>query len=205
MTIRTPNLKKRKEKLGLNSLDNDLGSVFGTNFGSLQVYKGKREEKELVSWDLVPDCNRDSCTAWKSCTVGQNMGLTTERCSVRLNYLKTVEKIMFSPHNRGKMSEQQIMMFGFQVLPLYAQLINLKIFEAGYAGQIQVSIGKHGQRQIHPIYKEIRETIRVINLSWKMIGLDPISMKERSPFGGTGDNENGDPMYYDSLVGESDG
>jgi hypothetical protein len=59
-------------------------------------------------------------------------------------------------------------------MPLYVNLAKLYVYEAALMSPGFVD--NKGNPKINPVYKEIRETIRSIDLQWKNLGLPDIQL-----------------------------
>jgi len=160
--------------------------------GKMGVMKGKTEDGEvsLYSWDVVSECIREDCPAFLNCPY-QKEG----RCHAQVQYLKSVVAIVFA--NYDEITEPQLYRVGMHLVPLYKTLCRLKLEEIGTTSVAYTD--SKGNRKINPIFKEIRETIKVIELAWKTIGLDRI-MEESTP-DPFGDEKEGN--YYEEMAGEN--
>jgi hypothetical protein len=72
---------------------------------------------------------------------------------------------------REQLEQDETLLFkvGMHILPLYKTLCKLKMDELSTVHPIFVT--HRGDRKADPVYKEIRETIKMINMAWKDIGL----------------------------------
>lgn len=135
--------------------------------------KGRTNDKsmQLFSWNAVAKCRPHRCPARDECP-HEKIG----RCTIQTKYLRSVEKVIFKNY-LGVLSEDQFFRVGMHLIPLYKILSRLKIEELGVKKII--SRDKNKKMVVHPIYKEIRETIKMIEFTWKSLGLKPTPLEER--------------------------
>ena len=137
----------------------------------------------VVMWDAVPACNAEDCKMEAVCPYTH-----TGKCSVRLKYLTHVYKSLI-----GQVDENDaIALFkvGFHLIPLYGHLIQFKMEE--YGQRVMYS-QDNGKRYVNPIFKEIRETIKVISAVLKDLSGSVEADILRDSI------THGDSDYYDSL------
>ena len=81
------------------------------------------------------------------------------------------------------------------LIPLYTQLIEFKMAHFGTRGNIYFGKG------VNPIFKEMRQTIIMINKILKELMIE-FPGKKGSPIkgGSSGDSINGDGDYYDNMM-----
>ena len=142
--------------------------------GSLIIDKGKSSDLEICSFDGIIECNKEECPIYKSCPYPKS-----GKCKIRKHYLNHCLKILNQvPSKLDKLASMKI---GFNILPLYSQLIGFKILAHSLS---LVSDGK----KINPVFKEIREVIKLISVLLR--DLEPKEKVNEAV--GTSD-------YYDSL------
>lgn len=162
------------------------------------MVKGEvRDGKNLVAWDCIQDCRPDSCPIGSQC-----MYKASEKCGVQVQYLQALTDTLFTTYRY--LSEEMLFKIGMHLVPLYSQLCRQKIVEKS-VGSLCYEDAK-GVTRIHPIYKEIRETMKVIVVMWKEMGFNgmpnganpdvPTFMNNRDGFG--------DPTHYANLVKDAD-
>jgi hypothetical protein len=118
--------------------------------------------RNLVALTVREVCS-DSCPAFEVCT-----SRTPDRdCPIVVSYLDNVFRMVRNRFVSG--SKEDISRVGLHLIPLYKTLIKLKILESVVGSPIVC--GKE-KVSIHPVYKEIRETIRAIEQVWRMISSD---------------------------------
>jgi hypothetical protein len=158
------------------------------NIGSLSIHKGKIGEIAVKVWDVIPVCDAN-CPLWEEeCPYDKNK----TRCELRRQY---IESVFSSLSNAIKDKDQlTIHRVGMLLMPLYTSLISIKLEVHAKQGGMRSSRGG-----VDPIYKELRETIKLIDSMLKDLGID----KEKGGSGnGKGDLLNGDGDYYDTLLNE---
>jgi hypothetical protein len=131
--------------------------------GTIDVDDPDQPARMLISWDAIPRCSGESCPITNICDYAQD-----RNCTVTYQYVKGVALIMFRNY-KDELSEEQWLRVGLHLMPLYKALCRMKIYELGL-GTV-VNIDDKGSRKVNPIFKEIREQIKVISMEWKNLGL----------------------------------
>lgn len=143
------------------------------NKGKLILNKGRNEGLSVYTFDGLKECTKEECPIYDTCPYDKK-GI----CKIRSHYLDHVLKTLNTiPDKMDKLASLKI---GFSIIPLYNQLINLKI--EAYNAPVMFA-GK-----VHPLYREIRECIRTISLLLKDLTPEEVSISSA-----------GDQSYYDSL------
>lgn len=141
--------------------------------GTIAFQSGTYKGKSLVIWDAVTDCDGEDCPAFRRCPFEIKHHPPDEivKCSVQLKYVKSLAQLMLRKYV-DKLTERQLWDFGMHVMPLASHLVKLKLIESslGLNGIFQPS--KRGL-QTHPVYREIRETIKAINFACQSARIDP--------------------------------
>lgn len=181
--------------------------------GQIRLEKGQWNAKGvkdfyLVAWDFAVPCDYEKCVVYDRCTYlekwtmregkeGLGKAGRTDKCVMQMRYLRNVMTAFVGKMKQTQKNEQEdIIKFGFSLLPLYAQLFKFKLYEFGNNDVMVYSA--RGDSKINPVYKEIREIIKTIHGVWRDIGAG-IKM-EKNP------TEIGDGAFIDALycVGEDD-
>lgn len=173
---------------------------------SLIVRKGigGSEGKRIAVWDAVGECSRSACTLHLDCPYLLQIESVNKSspCLVQSNYVKYVfDSIVVA--NVDKLSQMQMDQIGFHLLPLYQHLIKFKMVEFSLTtmGDIAERNLRTGGLTIHPVYKEIRDTLKHIDSLWSSIGINKDLKIERPKTPSLEDMfEHGDPSYADKLV-----
>jgi len=195
---------------GLNRMPNekDLGITqkIKTSAGSMNVYKGivgsnSMEQMILYSWDYIPECDKSTCSISSKCVV--YVAKMDNKCGIMKQYIQSIRKIILEEHSQ-KVSQTQMYRLGMDLIPLYRNLAKMKIEEMAIVSCVETD--KAGVKRMHPIYKEIRETIRLIENTWKTVGLDmerPVKeeLNEYEQMGAAPGNYDADGNY---IEGEDD-
>lgn len=167
--------------------------------GSL-IVEGKdgdtKKQIMLLSWDAIPRCRGIRCPISSEClaTSSDVEPPMDERCSLLMSYLKGVSLILFRNY-ADQLDEEKWTRVGLELLPLYKGLCRMKMVELGVSDI--VSLNRSDNPVIHPIFKEIREQIKLIELIWKNLGLSgslPEVGDQIPKVGGEGDL-----TYHDRL------
>jgi hypothetical protein len=195
-----------------------------TELGRTGVYKGTRERgtKEnplptepyddvltdqtkpiktyLFQWDAIQECHPacgiydSECTFPKTKPNGDPI-----QCQVMKNFLKAVDIVVL--RNYPNIAETTFFRFGIHVVPLYKVYCKLLIAELGVRRPTFNST--QGTPKIHPIYKEIRETARLLDSMWKSLNMAAPPLPGLQT-GGAEDNliplDEGD--YYAKVAGD---
>jgi len=175
---------------------NDNTKVIPIDINSNSMVKGEiREGLNLVSWDAIQKCNKEICPIGDECLVAPV--LANRPCAVQTQYLQSFIDTVFLTY-RG-LDESDAYKVGMHLVPMYSSLCRLKILEkslenVGY-------FDRHGNPAIHPIYKEIRDTMKTISLLWKDIGIKggPVGFNDGTIAPGQANRGFGDPTHYDAI------
>lgn len=156
--------------------------------GAVSILKGStRDGIPVVQWDAIQDCDGRRCNLGATCPLMDE----GKKCGIRREYLDYVYRHLIGfVKPTAKMSLFKI---GFHLIPLFSQLVSLKI--ANHGRPVTYLTDK-GSIQMNPLFREIRETIRAINQNIADIADD---MDKGFQGGGEGDDLLGDSGYYDQL------
>jgi len=155
----------------------------------------------LVAWDFAVPCEYEKCVVYDRCTYvrkwtmkegkeGLGKAGRTDKCVMQMRYIRNVMFAFARKMKKDKRNEHEdVIKFGFSLIPLYAQLFKFKLYEFGNNDVMVYSA--RGDSKINPVYKEIREIIKTIHGVWRDIG-SGIKM-EKSP------SEIGDDAFLDAL------
>jgi len=123
-----------------------------------------KEGLKIIMFDAVQNCRAEQCPIFNDCKY-----LKTGRCTVEINYLRAV----FDSVNDmvGKDTTQGVLnKVTLHLLPLFHQLIRFQIY--AYSVQDVCYTTTRGQIRAHPIFKEIRDTLRSIENTQASMGID---------------------------------
>ena len=177
------------ETLDINSL----------KIGDLQLEKGLvRKNVTMFAWDGIRECSNEDCPVSDLCHYAKR-----GKCAVQVKYLESLYKAILGTYSY--LDDVMLFKIGMQVIPLYVQLVRLQLVELSLNSPIYTS--NKGMEMAHPIYKEIRETLKTIHVMWKDLDLSFQfnSKPEMNPGKGSekkADYEKGDPEYYKKISKE---
>lgn len=148
--------------------------VSNLKIGSLILDKGLiRENVTMFAWDGIQQCtggevdpnNMDDpflCPVNHLCSY-----IKRGKCAVQVKYLEALYGSILGTYSY--LDEPMLFKIGMQLIPLYVQLVKLQIVELSLHGPTYLT--DKGTILIHPIYKEIRETLKTIHVMWKDLDL----------------------------------
>ncbi len=165
-----------------------------TNIGNLELEKGViREGHKLFAWDAVQDCSASVCHVASRCNY-----LKRGKCGLQVTYLKTLTDTICTTYKY--LDDIQYFKIGMQIIPLYSHLLRLKLLEMSLTDVVYTT--SKGIKLIHPVYKEIRQTLLTIHLMWKDLEIHPGVPEIPDPTSPDNDSRlrDGDPTYYTKLT-----
>ncbi|MGD9700588.1 hypothetical protein [Acinetobacter sp.] len=168
------------------------------NIGNQSIRKGiVRDNIPLVAWDCIQDCVPDRCHIGQSCEYAHishsNKG-TGGKCALQTEYIQSFISTVLKTYKY--LDESDMFKVGMHLVPLYSQLCRQKIVEKAVGDIMQLD--HRGNMKVHPIYREIRDTIRVISGLWRDMGITSCmnpSLPSSTPKEGFGD-----PTHYAKLI-----
>jgi hypothetical protein len=134
----------------------------------LRPTKGFVEETGLryIAIDPAQMCIVERCPVFDLCVYSKN---SRERCEVEIRYLDAVMKSLADMI--GKDITQAVQnKITLHLLPLFQQLVRFQIEAYGVHNVLHTT--PRGSIMVHPIFKEIRETIKAIENTQKSMGID---------------------------------
>jgi hypothetical protein len=159
---------------------------------SFTVTKTKAGHK-ITLWEALSYCHKRECLIAHLCPY---INGANGRCEVERRYIQAAFNSVVIA-NKNDLTETEIHHAGTILLPLYTHLVKFKIVELSLKSPLLDKKDKNDVPIIHPIYREIRSTIKDIHTIWSSL-LGPKFRK--SPVGNDGDLiEHGDPNYADNL------
>lgn len=166
--------------------------------GSNTLQKGEvREGKQLVAWDCVQECDLERCPINETCTYRHLAIKNDGKCSLQIQYLQAFTDMVFSTYRC--MTEDDMFKVGMHLVPLYSQLCRQKIVELSVKSVTYED--NKGVTRIHPIYKEMRDTMKTISTIWKDLGVigGPNPALPLNGNGTVGRAGYGDPTHYANI------
>lgn len=135
----------------------------------MKVVKTKNNKGvQLYSWSAISRCIAEDCPAFESCEFEKG-----NRCGVEAHYIKNVEAMIIE--NFGlQLKKPDMFRIGLHLVPLYKILCKLKIYEQSVDASDMMVEDNRGHRKMDPVFKEIRDTYKTINMVWKEIGIDKL-------------------------------
>lgn len=155
------------------------------NIGSLSIFKGTVGGIQLKMWDAIPQCD-DRCDLWDECVYEKK-----KKCALRKAYINSVIESFVKALE--KKDEVTMMRVGLLLMPLYTNLINLKLASYDMNGRVRYGKG------VDPVMKEMRETIKQIDGMLVDLGL-AVSNGKGKVTGKPNNFLDGDGDYYDELI-----
>jgi hypothetical protein len=151
---------------------------------------------KMVAWSAVHLCQKRRCPAYDACKF-QKSG----RCALMMSYLGAFSEMIHAEFGEEivKRGERFLYQIGMHLIPLYRILCKLKIAEFGVVSPTFTT--DKGVIKPHPIFREIRDTIRAISMMWERLGLN-VDSKVIDP--SLPDPHNTDRSYADSFGGLPD-
>jgi hypothetical protein len=177
--------------------------------------KGTYYGKPLVAWAVIEDCTAydekglesiedptqlakllaGRCRIQHLCDFAKSENGRVKKCGVQRAYISAVsDMIHHCFHVQIAKDEQLLFRVGMHLIPLYKTLCKLKMEELSVSNPVFLTI--RGDRKADPVYREIRETIKMIMACWKDIGL------QGTELGAIPVNPRGDTGYEDELFEE---
>ena len=172
-------------------------------FGSLEMSKGEiRKGHTLFAWDAVQECQDSECPIHDECKY-----VKKGPCTVQVRYLETI--ILTVMDSYKYLDDAQLAKIGMHIIPLYSNLVRLKIIERSVKTSQIMQYTARGMF-VHPVFGEIRKTLQTISMMWKDLQIKPFNPAMPDPSDPSSEPvENdprmihGDPDYYDKLVDSS--
>ena len=144
---------------------------YAEDIGSMKIKRGTvGGQVKMYSFDAVPICLEEECPAYGICHYHQSEGHKNAKCKVHLDYMKAITDVMFRNYSEC-LTEGKFFRVGTQLMSLYGTLCRIQIEKVGTSSITMLN--SRGTLSAHPIFKEERETIKVIESLWRSIGLKP--------------------------------
>jgi hypothetical protein len=137
----------------------------------LPVSKGHYQSIPLVAWAAIENCMPTLCHIEHLCSYQKTDGRKMRKCGLQKNYIQNVSSMIHRCfHKELGASESLLFRVGMHLMPLYKTLCKLKMEELSVHSPVTTTL--RGDRKVDPVYKEIRETIKIVMMCWKDLGLD---------------------------------
>ena len=144
----------------------------------------------VVVWNNLMECDEE-CVISDSCS-----DLYKDVKCVRMReYFDYVLDACLKTYG-SYMNEKIMIQIGMHIMPMYSQLFKLKTIESSLLLNQMMSTNKQGTLIMHPVYKEIRQTINSIDTLWNRVGSKSLSVDDSGEDYLSGDNS------YTDVLGE---
>lgn len=157
--------------------------------GSIEMHKGQTEEGiPVVAWDAIITCVDEDCPIHTVCPYTRS-----GKCKVRREYISYVYKILMGQVDK----DDSVAHFriGMELVPLFLQLIDIKIYSYG---SLVSYISPKGDLKVNPLMREMRSCIRSISDTIRALEDSFSPDGKRKGLKGA-DSLIGDTEYYDAL------
>ena len=164
---------------------------------AIQTIVSERSKLPMVVWSALADCD-EKCPLIGKCEK-ENDG---EKCEVMKDYFSNIINSAIATHG-SYMNDKIAVSIGMNIMPLYAQLFKFKLIEQSLGMNEMVRVNKKGDMSMHPLYKEMRECIKLIDGLWTRIGMKNFLKGS----GGAVDSEDffsGDSDYYSTISADEE-
>jgi hypothetical protein len=171
---------------------------------ALHLTKGNYFGKKLVAWIPLQPCHAERCPVAHLCPYESRKskgGL--KKCGLQHKYMDTIAR-MIQDNFVLRMTEPQLFRIGTELIPLYMILARLKMVELGTKSPEITTL--RGEVRIHPVYREIRETMRAIESKWRALGMSKamVQFYPELPLEGGGDDNDGQQQDGMDFFGDVD-
>lgn len=167
--------------------------------GEFDLDKGNvRANVKMFAWDGIRECYPE-CPMVDECKY-----LHKGKCAVQVQYVQALYTAILGTYSF--LDETLLFKIGIELIPLYVQLSRLQIVELSLISP--TLLGDKGTITIHPIYREIRDTLRCIQSIWKGMDMTFAFGEKLRLHKNNGDGkkkvdlENGDPDFYKKISQE---
>jgi hypothetical protein len=166
--------------------------------GTFDLDKGNvRANVKMFAWDGIRECDPHECPMVDECAYPHK-----GKCAVQVQYMQALYTAILNTYSF--LDEAMLFKIGIELIPLYVQLSRLQIIELSLASPVyQTKVGP----SIHPVYREIRDTLRAIQSMWKGLEMsftfgEKLNLHHKGDGKKKVDLENGDPDFYKKISQE---
>jgi hypothetical protein len=180
------------------------------DIGSLTLDKGLvRRDVKMFAWDGIQECTGGIHVVDAEhpnpfiCPVTHLCGyIKRGKCAVQVKYLEALYSSVLGTYSY--LDEAMLFKIGMQIIPLYVQLVKLQIVELSLHSPIYTT--DKGAIMVHPVYKEVRETMKAIHIMWKDLDLSfSFNKKPKLADEAIEDTGRSDPNFYKKLIAADGG
>lgn len=132
---------------------------------------------DLAIMDYALKCRGAECDIYETCPYSEGY----ELCQIHKEYTSHIIKMVYRYDREGKLNDHQLHIIGMTMMPLYTHLFRFQLAEMALS--TPVVYGK--TIYMHPVYKEIRNTTKLLFDIWAKMGLG-VGISAPMPERGTG-------------------
>lgn len=118
---------------------------------------------DLAIMDYALPCRGSECDIYGTCPYAEQSDI----CQIHRQYTNHIIKMVYRYDDNGKVNDHQLHVIGMTMMPLYTHLFRFQLAEM--ALNTPVVYGK--TIYMHPIYKEIRNTTKLLFDMWAKMGM----------------------------------
>ncbi len=155
----------------------------------------KQKNLSLTAWDSVPKCDPLHCPVANRCKhISEG-----KKCAVQGKYVEHFFTAVFNAFGE-RTDELTRFKIGVQIVPLYCNLMRMYITEMSLHDPFYIT--EKGTIVTHPVYREIRETLRVLAAMWRDLEMSwdfrsKPNLSDLDEFEGI--SNGGDPEYHRKM------
>lgn len=165
-----------------------MGAVEKLRRRTIGIEVMKTKDFTALVWNCCKICDDAKCPIRLRCEhiTGGDI------CIPQKNYLESIYSAALDMLGIS-MSTREAVRLGVHLIPLYSILFELKIASSSLKS-VWEYYGANGDPRINPIYREIREHMKVIDNMWASLGYKQLV--------GHGSSLEGDSSYCDNMFSE---